>query len=247
LSHKAHYNYLPVVGISGEESSVRIIPIMIQNNVILTPVLRVEIIAAQSGDAGVAHIKKRLTEGDPKVNCFRVDEEGTLWFNDRFVVPKNHELRKKIFDEARTSKYSKCIDSTGKVKGGMHCRRSLEKTYKSEHDISKKVEYMSTPSPTIPSMQSPWTDFLQEEQAYTYIGLNNDVHHSQYRTMAKKAAMEAQTNEEAQATREAQNDRDASACSEPHTSREVQTTRDTSGSKKSKRNYDALMDELISL
>jgi hypothetical protein len=50
---------------------------------------------------------------------------------------------------------------------------------------------MSTPSPTIHSMQSPWTDFLQEEQAYTYIGLNKDAHHSQYRTMAKKAAMEA--------------------------------------------------------
>jgi hypothetical protein len=36
----------------------------------------------------------------------RVDEEGTLWFKDRLVVPKNHELQKKIFDEAHTSKYS---------------------------------------------------------------------------------------------------------------------------------------------
>jgi hypothetical protein len=27
------------------------------------------------------------TEGDPKVNCFRVDERGTLWFKDRLVVP----------------------------------------------------------------------------------------------------------------------------------------------------------------
>jgi hypothetical protein len=52
-----------------------------------------------------SHIKRRLTEGDPKVNCFRVDEEDTLWFKDRLVVPKNHELRKKIFDEAHTSKY----------------------------------------------------------------------------------------------------------------------------------------------
>jgi hypothetical protein len=37
---------------------------------------------------------------------FHVDEEGTLWFKDGLVVPKNHELRKKIFDEAHTSKYS---------------------------------------------------------------------------------------------------------------------------------------------
>jgi hypothetical protein len=79
---------------------------MTQYNVTLTPVLRGEIITAQSIDTGVAHIKRRLTEGDPKVNCFRVDEEGTLWFKDRLVVSKNHGLRKKIFDEAHTSKYS---------------------------------------------------------------------------------------------------------------------------------------------
>jgi hypothetical protein len=74
LSQKAHCNYLPAVSISGEESSIQITPSMAQYNVTLTLVLRGEIIAAQSIDAGVAHIKKRLTEGDPKVNCFRVDE-----------------------------------------------------------------------------------------------------------------------------------------------------------------------------
>jgi hypothetical protein len=53
-----------------------------------------------------------LTEGDAKVDCFRVDEKGTLWFKDRLVVPKDHELRKKIFDEAHTSKYFIHHDST---------------------------------------------------------------------------------------------------------------------------------------
>jgi hypothetical protein len=80
--------------------------------VTLTPVLRGEIIIAQSSDEGVTHIKRRLIEGDPKVNCFHVDEDGTLWFKDRLVVPKNHELRKKIFDEVHTSKYSIHPDST---------------------------------------------------------------------------------------------------------------------------------------
>jgi hypothetical protein len=79
---------------------------MAQYNVTLTPVLRGEIIVAQSIDTGVTHIKRRMTEGEPKVKCFRVDEEGTLWFKDRLVVPKNHGLRKKIFNEAHTSKYS---------------------------------------------------------------------------------------------------------------------------------------------
>jgi hypothetical protein len=91
LSHKSHY-------ISGEESSVRITPIMAQFNVTLTLVLRGEIIAAQSSDEGVAHIKRRLIKGDPKVNYFCVDGEGTLWFKDHLVVLKNHALCKKIFD-----------------------------------------------------------------------------------------------------------------------------------------------------
>jgi hypothetical protein len=80
--------------------------------VTLTSVLRGEIIAAQTIDTGVAHIKRKLTEGDPKVNCFHMDEECTLWFKDHLVVPKNHGLHKKVFDEAHTSKYSIHLGST---------------------------------------------------------------------------------------------------------------------------------------
>jgi hypothetical protein len=112
LSHEAHCNYLPAVGISGEESSIQRSPIMAQYNVTLTSVLRGEIIAAQTIDTGVAHIKRKLTEGDPKVNCFHMDEECTLWFKDHLVVPKNHGLHKKVFDEAHTSKYSIHLGST---------------------------------------------------------------------------------------------------------------------------------------
>jgi hypothetical protein len=56
---------------------------MAQYNVSPTPVLRGEIIAAQSIDVGVAHIKRRLTEGDPKVNCFHEalsDSRIVWWF-----------------------------------------------------------------------------------------------------------------------------------------------------------------------
>jgi len=35
-----------------------------------------------------------------------VDHKGILWFEDRLVVPKNHELRKQILDEAHLSKFS---------------------------------------------------------------------------------------------------------------------------------------------
>jgi hypothetical protein len=106
LSCKAHCNYLLAVSLTGEESSTRVPPNMAKYNVTITSMLKGEIIIAQSSDEGVTHIKRRLIKGDPKVDCFRVDDEGTLWFKDHLVVPKNHELCKKIFDEAHTSKYS---------------------------------------------------------------------------------------------------------------------------------------------
>ena len=37
---------------------------------------------------------------------FRMDERGVLWFEDRLVVPKDHELRNQILDEAYSSKLS---------------------------------------------------------------------------------------------------------------------------------------------
>jgi hypothetical protein len=111
LSCKAHCNYLPTVSITREESRVQVPPNMVQYNVTLTPMLRGEIIATQSSYEGVTHIKRRFTEGDPKVDCFHVDDEGALWFKDLLVVPKNYELHKKIFDEAQPSKYSIQPDS----------------------------------------------------------------------------------------------------------------------------------------
>jgi hypothetical protein len=70
------------------------------------PTLRDEIIAARKNDEGMGHIKRRIQEGDPKVTCFREDVEGTLWFKQRLVVPKKEALKKKILDEAHTSRYS---------------------------------------------------------------------------------------------------------------------------------------------
>jgi hypothetical protein len=70
------------------------------------PTLRAEIIAAQKDDEGMGHIKRRMREGDPKVACFREDAEGTLWFKERLVVPRREALKKKILDEAYTSRHS---------------------------------------------------------------------------------------------------------------------------------------------
>jgi hypothetical protein len=47
-----------------------------------------------------------------KVNCFNEDVKGTLWFEDRLVVPNIVAIKKKILDEARTSRYSTHPGST---------------------------------------------------------------------------------------------------------------------------------------
>jgi hypothetical protein len=58
LSHKAHYNYLPVVPLTGEESSLRVLPDLSLYNITLTPLLREEIIVAQKNDEGMAHLRR---------------------------------------------------------------------------------------------------------------------------------------------------------------------------------------------
>jgi hypothetical protein len=68
--------------------------------------LREEIIAAQKNDEGMAHLRRRLLEGDLKVNCFCEDVEGTLCFKDRLDVPKKESLKKKILDEDHMLRYS---------------------------------------------------------------------------------------------------------------------------------------------
>jgi hypothetical protein len=92
LSCKAHCNYLPAMPLTGEESSIRVPPDTSLFNVTLTPYLIGEIIATQHQDVGVSHIRRRLTEGHPKVSCFHVDDEGTPWFNDQIVIPHNQGL-----------------------------------------------------------------------------------------------------------------------------------------------------------
>jgi hypothetical protein len=68
--------------------------------------LQEQIIMAQIGDKGVLVIKEMLGKKVDKYKCFRQDSKGFLWFEDRLVVPKNPELRKKILDEAHLSKFS---------------------------------------------------------------------------------------------------------------------------------------------
>ena len=63
-------------------------------NIVLTPTLWDQVIAAQKDNIGIEKIRQRLRENDPQVACFHLDGEGVLWFKNRLVVPKDLELRK---------------------------------------------------------------------------------------------------------------------------------------------------------
>jgi hypothetical protein len=68
--------------------------------------LQEQISVAQHNDKGVQIIKEILNQKVDKYKRFHQDSKGILWFEDRLVVPKNLELRKKILDEAHLSKFS---------------------------------------------------------------------------------------------------------------------------------------------
>jgi hypothetical protein len=72
LSCKAHYNYLPAVCLTEEESSTLVLRNLSLFNITLTPTLRAEMIAAQKDDEGMGLIKRRMREGDLKVMLRRM-------------------------------------------------------------------------------------------------------------------------------------------------------------------------------
>jgi hypothetical protein len=57
-------------------------------------------------------IKENIHQKSEKYMCFHQDSKGLLWFEDRLVVPKNKNLKKKILDEAHLSKFSMDPGST---------------------------------------------------------------------------------------------------------------------------------------
>jgi hypothetical protein len=72
----------------------------------IKPTLQDRIIMSQLCDEGIKIIKLKLSQGEAKYRCFHTDHQEILWFNNRIVVPKDHQLRKQILDEAHLSKFS---------------------------------------------------------------------------------------------------------------------------------------------
>jgi hypothetical protein len=74
------------------------------NQLKLESVLLQRIMDAQKDNEGMKHIHEKIGAGRAK--CFRKDDQGIVWFNNRIVVPKNDEIRQQILDEAHLSRYS---------------------------------------------------------------------------------------------------------------------------------------------
>jgi hypothetical protein len=74
------------------------------NQLKLESVLLQKIIDAQRSDKGMKHIHEKIKAG--KANCFRKDDQGIVWFNNRIIVPKDHDVRQQILDEVHLCRYS---------------------------------------------------------------------------------------------------------------------------------------------
>ena len=83
---------------------------IVLHNITIGCSLESKIIEIQKTDVGIFHIKRKMQEQETK--HFRLDERGVLWFEDRLVVPKDHELRNQILEEAHSSKLSIHLDSS---------------------------------------------------------------------------------------------------------------------------------------
>jgi hypothetical protein len=81
---------------------------MIQHGILtqlkLESVLLQKIIDAQRNDKGMKHIHEKIEAG--KANCFRKDDQGIVWFNNRIVVHKDMGVSQQILDEAHLCRYS---------------------------------------------------------------------------------------------------------------------------------------------
>ncbi|WVZ84775.1 hypothetical protein U9M48_031765 [Paspalum notatum var. saurae] len=141
LSCKAHCNFIEA------RSTVRVlccelgeieIPTMHHAlfNIIVEPSIKDEIIEAQKKDKGMAHIRTGIDK--KKKACFKLDEEGVLWFKNRLVVPKDMELRKKILDEA---KHLHVYHVSGQQQNFWWTRMKREiAKYVSECDVCQRVK-----------------------------------------------------------------------------------------------------------
>ena len=118
LSHKSHCHCVEAKVFNEtlcnemRKLNLEMVPQGNLNHITIEPTLQDSIISAQLRDKSVKIIKQELAQGEAKYKCFHLDHKGVLWFDNRIVVPKDHQLLKQILDEAHLSKFSIHPEST---------------------------------------------------------------------------------------------------------------------------------------
>jgi hypothetical protein len=151
LSCKAHCHYSFIETFNEtlcnqmRKLNLEIIPQGSLNLLSIESTLQDKIIMSQLHDEGIKIIKFKLSQGEAKYKCFHTDHQGVLWFNNRIVVPKDHQLRKQILDEAHLSKFSIHPGSTKMYQDlrqnfwWTRMKREIAK-YVSEYDTCQRVK-----------------------------------------------------------------------------------------------------------
>src|SRR4051812_28618915 len=104
LSHKSYCNnlmlqqYQPLLHEEFRKLNLEIVPHGYLFTLVAKPTLEDQIIVAQRRAGGVRRIKENIASGVAK--CFSTYRKGTVFFENRLVVPKNRNLRQLILKEA---------------------------------------------------------------------------------------------------------------------------------------------------
>src|SRR3954466_11626156 len=110
LSRKSYCNnlmlqqYQPILHEEFCKLNLEIVPHGFLSTLVAKPTLEDQIIAAQKQDSSIREIKQNMVRGGAK--CFSTNDQGTIFFENRLVVPENEDLRQLILKEAHDTPLS---------------------------------------------------------------------------------------------------------------------------------------------
>ena len=110
LSRKSYCNNLvlsqcqPLLHEEFQNLNLEIVPQGFLSTLVVKQTLEDQIIDAQKHDSGIQEIKGNLASENTK--CFSVSDQGTVFFENRFIVPENQDLKQMILQEAHDTPLS---------------------------------------------------------------------------------------------------------------------------------------------